>query len=594
MLAAASLSDAPHHQPSVAARQSSGYSKLAAATPVKPSAPNWVWSEGRKLLPTVFQEIQTLCGREFTLDAVANDNGDNALCTNFCSPSNSCISREHTGHIWINAPFTQLTTFVQHYLHCKQLSPDSTSACILVPGYLMPVLKSLLSGMTCLKRFAKGAALFEQSTRSGSMAAAPSLNWPVYVFSDVPSAADQALGRGHSMHRLHNATVLSAASDSRFESDERLAMLFEGSLGGGGLDGRGLTAPILFDTGASSNFVSPRFLKQSAISYSSSSATLRLADDSSAPILGKVRLRLKLQSFVCTVTCYVTDLCDEFDVILGNSFMASHRAVLDYSNYTASLCRHGRQYTLIPRSISADKGGLPSQLPEPNFRDSCKTVPLRDSKARHNGFSDQNAKYTDQLGGLDPKLVLSCAQARKSIKQGCRSFLVLVTQAEIANVTLAAADVRESVSSSSVATAPATADPEQAHLLQHIDALQQQYSDVFVEPSGLPPDRGVEHVIPLLPDSQPPFQRMYRLAPSELQEVQRQVTDLLAKQLIEPSTSPFGAPILFVEKKTGDVRMVVDYRALNKITGFGLGAVLLQEGRPLGYFSRKMTAVESD
>ena len=132
----------------------------------------------------------------------------------------------------------------------------------------------------------------------------------------MPSAADQALGRGQSMHRLHNATVLSAAADSDFESDERLAMLFEGSLGGSGLDGHGqLTAPILFDTGASSNFVSPRLLKQAAISYSSSSATLRLADDSSAPILGKVRLRLKLQSFACTVTCYVTDLCDEFDVI---------------------------------------------------------------------------------------------------------------------------------------------------------------------------------------------------------------------------------------------------------------------------------------
>ena len=59
---------------------------------------------------------------------------------------------------------------------------------------------------------------------------------------------------------------------------------------------------------------------------------------------------------------------------------------------------------------------------------------------------------------------------------------------------------------------------------------------------------------------------MYRLAPTELQEVQRQVTDLLAKKLIEPSTSPSGAPILFVEKKTGDLRMVVDYRAFNKIT----------------------------
>ena len=50
----------------------------------------------------------------------------------------------------------------------------------LVPGYLMPVLKSLLSGMTSLKRFTMGAAVFEQTTRSGSMATTPSLNWPVY------------------------------------------------------------------------------------------------------------------------------------------------------------------------------------------------------------------------------------------------------------------------------------------------------------------------------------------------------------------------------------------------------------------------------
>ena len=206
------------------------------------------------------------------------------------------MSRIHTGHIWIHAPFTQLSTFLQHYLHCKQLSPDNTSACILVPGYLMPVLKSLLSGMTCLKPFSKGAALSEQSTRFGSMATSPSLNWPVYIFTDAPTAACEALGRGQSMHRLHNATVLSAAHDSDLESKEHLAMLFEGSFCGG-FDGRGgdggqLNSPILFDTGASSSFVNPSLLQKLGISYAPSFATLSLADDSSSPILGKFRLRL--------------------------------------------------------------------------------------------------------------------------------------------------------------------------------------------------------------------------------------------------------------------------------------------------------------
>ena len=525
----------------------SRHSHLAATHASESNAPDWLWSENRKLLPTVFQEIQALCGREFTLDAAASDGGVNAHCTNFCSPSDSFMSKMHTGHIWINAPFTQLTAFVQHYLHCKQLSPDNTSACILVPGYLLPVLKSLLSGMTCLKRFTKGAALFEHSTRSGHLAASPSLSWPVYVFTDVPTGADRALNRGQSMHRLHNATVLSAAHDSDLESEERLAMLFEGSFHGG-IGGRGngiLTSPILFDSGASSNFVSPRLLHQLAISYSPSSVTLRLADDSSAPILGKVKLRFKLQFFTGIVSCYVTDLCDEFDMILGNGFMVSHRAVLDYSNFTASLRRHGKMYTLSPRSILTDKGKFPAQPPEPVHvkKSSSKPLPARDKATGRANRTDQHAKFSDCLPGLDPKLVLSCANARKSIQQGCRSFLVLVTKDDIDKATLAAADVTDSSSapgSPSTVVPSMPADPEQADLLQHVDGLKQQYADVFAEPSGLPPDRGVEHVIPLLPDSQPPFQRMYRLAPSELQEVQRQITNLLAKQLIELQPARLG------------------------------------------------------
>ncbi len=59
---------------------------------------------------------------------------------------------------------------------------------------------------------------------------------------------------------------------------------------------------------------------------------------------------------------------------------------------------------------------------------------------------------------------------------------------------------------------------------------------------------------------------MYRLSPSELIEVKRQVTELLQKQLIEPYVSPYGAPLLFVLKKGGRLRMVIDYRALNKLT----------------------------
>ena len=61
-------------------------------------------------------------------------------------------------------------------------------------------------------------------------------------------------------------------------------------------------------------------------------------------------------------------------------------------------------------------------------------------------------------------------------------------------------------------------------------------------------------------------QRMYRLDTTKLIEVKAQVTDLLERALIEPSTSAYGSPILFVKKKTGELKMVVDHRVLNKLT----------------------------
>ena len=132
--------------------------------------------------------------------------------------------------------------------------------------------------------------------------------------------------------------------------------------------------------------------------------------------------------------------------------------------------------------------------------------------------------------------------------------MVLVSPADN-EPTLATAGVTDSTAVNQ--TSAAVDDAEHADLHKHVDSLQHDFADVFATPSGLPPDRGVDHVVPLLPNSQPPFQRMYRSAPSELQEVQRQITELLSKQLIEPSTSPYSAPVHFVEKKTGELRMVV-------------------------------------
>ena len=99
-------------------------------------------------------------------------------------------------------------------------------------------------------------------------------------------------------------------------------------------------------------------------------------------------------------------------------------------------------------------------------------------------------------------------------------------------------------------------------------ALLDKYKDMFPEdlPAGLPPLRGTAHAIPMMPGAGTPFKPMYRLSPAELAEVKSQVSELLSKGLIEPSTSPYGAPVLFVGKKDGSVRLCIDYRAPNNQT----------------------------
>ncbi|GJY15438.1 putative reverse transcriptase domain-containing protein [Tanacetum coccineum] len=84
--------------------------------------------------------------------------------------------------------------------------------------------------------------------------------------------------------------------------------------------------------------------------------------------------------------------------------------------------------------------------------------------------------------------------------------------------------------------------------------------------SGLPPTRQVEFQIDLVPGAAPVARAPYRLAPSEMKELSEQLKELSDKGFIRPSSSPWGAPVLFVKKKDGSFRMCIDYRELNKLT----------------------------
>ena len=94
-----------------------------------------------------------------------------------------------------------------------------------------------------------------------------------------------------------------------------------------------------------------------------------------------------------------------------------------------------------------------------------------------------------------------------------------------------------------------------------------EFEDVFPdEVPGLPPSREVEFSIDLLPGTGPVSMAPYRMASAKLVELKKQIEELMEKQFIRPSTSPWGAPVLLVKKKDGSSRLCANYRQLNKLT----------------------------
>jgi hypothetical protein len=132
-------------------------------------------------------------------------------------------------------------------------------------------------------------------------------------------------------------------------------------------------------------------------------------------------------------------------------------------------------------------------------------------------------------------------------------FLAIVNSVEVPSSTTILAEFPEKEK---------TGCEEQLHRL--LDDFKDVFPEVLPkEPTARP---GFDHEINLLPGTKPPRIRPYRLSPVELEEVRRNIDEMLEKGYIKPSNSPYSSPLLFVKKKDGTLRMCNDYRALNKIT----------------------------
>jgi hypothetical protein len=93
-----------------------------------------------------------------------------------------------------------------------------------------------------------------------------------------------------------------------------------------------------------------------------------------------------------------------------------------------------------------------------------------------------------------------------------------------------------------------------------------EFPDVFPEElPGMPPDRDIKFVIELKPSTTPIYKTPYRMATPELAELKEHIKELLEKGFIYSSSSPWGAPVIFVPKNDGTQRVCMDYHALNEV-----------------------------
>jgi len=266
-------------------------------------------------------------------------------------------------------------------------------------------------------------------------------------------------------------------------------------------------AVLTLDSAASYCFVASAWLKRAGVKFKATPSTnVRLADGKEVFCQGQVDLRIRIGTLRDRVRCFVLDMAG-FDIILGDDWLSSRRVHMDFGTRAAFVYKGKSRVTIraVPNSL----------------------------------------ERTRAASGM-----LTAIQAKRAVR--CeRVFLVQVTDST-AERYLAGLQAQ---------TNDGLVPPER------LQAVLDEYKDVFSElPDRLPPMRNHAHVIPLEKGAHPVFRQMYRLTQAEKAEVEKQIAELLRKGYIEPSHSPWGAPILFVPKKDGGLRMCIDYRFLNKVT----------------------------
>jgi len=290
----------------------------------------------------------------------------------------------------------------------------------------------------------------------------------------------------------------------------------------------GATATIGLDSYAQGmGFIHPAFVQQHQLATVPITRVQVLLGDGNAEssATSACRVHIKLGSFTCMAWLLVMAIPSNLNVLLGDAFLRGQGARLEYDRKALVISSKTRQHIIYTIEAQADKAY--NKAPQPGMSQSSTPV------------------------------LLNAIQLKRLFRQDKGKGLVLcVVQQE---GLISELPIHEPLS------------PKDKHDLSNLSPavadLIRKYPDVFPVKLSLPElRRDMPELIPLQPGAKPTNMPMFRYSPAEDEEIKKQIQLLLEQDLINPSTSPYGAPVLLVPKPDGTWRMCIDYRALNKIT----------------------------
>jgi len=310
------------------------------------------------------------------------------------------------------------------------------------------------------------------------------------------------------------------------------------------LQGRvgGKAAVFLVDSGATHCYVSRKFVRQHQfpVRLRTTRQVVRLADGTEqgcSEVLPNAEFHID-QYLDSRWSPTVLDL-QGFDVVLGKSWLDALGPTVDWQQNTMTIVHRGRTITLqSPCDLRGDQEGLHQLVAnEQSWEQWAKP-----------GFSRSGVRINTgrPLGHtiLPPSLIdiKSFEELYEAEPENC---FMIRTQ-----------EVNESASMD-----------DQGEVVVDVQSVLAEFPSVTAGlPSELPPLRAINHHIPLIPGARVPAGRIYPVSTKQEAELKAQLTDLSNRGFIRPSSSPYGAPVLFVRKSDGSSRMCQDYRGLNKIS----------------------------